>query len=540
MVAFGAVWSVFATASPPRWRFGLVLLGMQDVLIQLLNSLREYPLLTREDQAAWRERAKGLALQWPSEAEAMLAALVADTNAFDAALDGPLTALLSRLETAPGAPARVWTTSLLERVSTLMHRLSAAPIAKSQLLRSLVLSDDPTVLACWTELFPVGAQHVDTSLTPLFQRRTYDVGAIFPALLESLSFPNLASGVLDLANYLFRSGRCQPHPAAERVQQLATLLGAMAQRLKRLEETPFTNAAELKAAADVLESSLSLVIALCDALALIGDASVIGKLNQVLELRHRRLRAEAACAIARLGDKSGVRQLVALTQEPVVRTRALAYLEEVGALDKAPAEMRSSAARGEGDLAGWLAEPAQFGLAPQQMELVDSQTMYWPGFEEQVECHLFRFEYALPQGGFSGVGLAGPATHALGVDLLDYPPADIFAIYCGWQAEHAELRETDAAEITAGQRATADRFLRRLSADGFQQPRLVKLAHFFGEEHFVFEAVDGEHRQQGVVVMDGGEAFWYPRPLTSNPPGERELYWLHRGRKLLAYFNGPR
>src|SRR5690349_6728866 len=127
MVAFGAMWSVFATASPPRWRFGLVLLGMQDVLIQLLNSLREYPPLTREDQAAWRECAKGLMLQWPGEAEEMLAALVADTNVFDATLDGPLTALLSRLEPAPGASARVWTTSLLERVSTLMHRLSAAP-----------------------------------------------------------------------------------------------------------------------------------------------------------------------------------------------------------------------------------------------------------------------------------------------------------------------------------------------------------------------------------------------------------------------------
>ncbi|MDZ4781047.1 MAG: HEAT repeat domain-containing protein [Planctomycetia bacterium] len=513
---------------------------MQAELIQLLESLREYPPLSREEQAAWRERARGLTLQWPAEAEEMLSALVSDTNAVDGTLDAPLTALLSRLDAAPEAPARVWTPALLDQVSALMQRLRAAPTAQTQLLRSLVLSDDPAVLACWTGLFPVGAQQVDTSLTPLFQRRTYDVGAIFPALLESLSNPRLASGVLDLANFLFRSKRCQRHPAAERVQQLATLLGAMAQRLKRLEETPFTSAAELKAATEVLDSSLSLVIALCDALALIGDASVIGKLNQVLELRHRRLRAEAACAIARLGDKSGVRQLVALTHEPAVRTRALAYLEEVGALDKAPAEMRSSAARGEGDLAAWLAEPAQFGLAPQQMELVDSQTMHWPGFDEQVECHLFRFEYALPQGGFSGVGLAGPAVHALGIDLLDYPPADIFAIYCGWQAEHAELRDTDAAEITAGQRATADRYLRRLSTEGFHQPRLVKLAHFFGEEHFVFEAIDDEHRQPGVVVIDGGETFGYPQPLTSNPPGERELYWLHRGRKLLAIFNAPR
>lgn len=518
---------------------------MPELLMELLVGLREYPLLTRDAQLAWRRRVEGLSLAWPDDAVQLLSQLARDGNVLDATLDEPIAALISRLECSrEEAARRVWTAELLEHVTTLVsYRLAATPMAQFRLLRTLAESDEPVVLGCWAKLAehlsPIDAKHVDASLTPFFQRRSYDPEAIFPALLEALRFPSLATGVLDLANFLFRSGRCSQHPAAERVQQLASLLGGVAHRLQCLAEQPAETKADLAIATRILQESSGLVVSLCDALALIGDASVIGKLNQVMELKHRRLRTEAACALARLGDSSGVRALVQLAREPVVRSRALAYLDEVGALDEAPAELRSSVARGEGELAAWLAAPEQFGLAPQALELVESKWMHWPGNDEPVECHLFRFEYALPRGGFSGIGIAGPATHALGVDLLDYPPADIFAIYCGWQAEHAELRETDASDISAAQRATADRTLRRMIEQGYDRATLIKVGQFFGEEHFVFEAdrVDGAFRQSGVAVVDGGDIAWYAKPHSSNPPSEREIYWLHRGRKLLAYFN---
>jgi len=519
---------------------------MENALSDSLATLRQYPLLAKDQQAAWRSRVQSSTLIWPAEARELLESLSREESAFDATLDAPLAVLLGLLRTPQGAPARPWDAPLLDAATDVMSRLAQTPQARFALLHALVQSDDPAALGRWAtlleRLLPIGAKEVDASLAPLFQRRTYDPSAIFPALLESLRHPSLATGVLDLANYLYRSGRCGRHPAAERVEQIAQLLGAVAQRLQQLDEAPASDGAEHAKALEVYQTSVALVIALCDALALIGNPSVVGKLNQVLELRHRRLRAEAACALARLGDKHGVEQLVALTREPVVRSRALAYLDEVGALDQAPPEARTSAARGEGDLAAWLAAPEQFGIAPQRMELIESRRQYWPGFDEQVDCHLFRFEYALPQGEFSGVGLAGPTAHALGVDLLDYPPGDIFATYCGWQAEHAELSETDARDVTAGERATADRYARRLVEEGYHDVRLVKVAHFFGDQHFVFEADrgDAEQPQPGVVVVDGGEPYWYPQPRASNPPGERELYWLHRGRKLLAYFNASK
>jgi len=519
-----------------------------DLLSVLLQDLPGLGAASPADRAQWLKRARRLTLAWPEYALRLLRGLGELPSGAPADLDEPAAALLATLSPAPGAPAvpmptRSWDTDLLAAAEYLASRLQAAPRSLAQLLRALAQSDDPAALALWARLLvsatELGGPEVDAALVPLFQRRSYDPGAIFPQLWDGLSQPGLATGILDLANFLHRTGRTERHLAADRAEQLIQLLGGLAQRLQQLEERPAGTREEHAAGAKAFQEMVPLVIALCDAVALLGDRAAEGKLNQVMSLRHRRLRTEAACALARLGEKSGVKALVELTREPVVRNRALAYLDEVGALDEAPAEMRTSAARGEGELAAWLAAPAQFGLAPQQMELRESQTLHWPGYDEPVDCHLYSFEYHLPQGSFSGIGLAGPVTHAFGVDLQDYPPADIFAIYCGWNAEHAELRETDPAKMTATLQIAADRARRDLVASGYDEPRLVKIGQFFGEQHFVFETArgDGEHRAPGIAVVDSGETHWYSLPRTSQPPSEREIYWLHRGRKLLAHFN---
>lgn len=516
-----------------------------DLLAVLLGELPAFAAMPRGEQALWLRRVRRLTFAWPDDAMRLFRGLIGVESLDQGELDEAASALISQLAPPGGAQpaARVWNLELLVSTETLASRLGRSPKANSQLLRTLALSDDPAVLAVWVRqllAMPAGsAKDIDASLVPLFQRRTYPVDAIFPALLDGLAQPVLAAAIIDLANYLHRGRRTSRHPAADRAAQLTALIGELAQRLQRLEEHPPAALGEHQLATTILQESVPLLIALCDAVALIESKDAIGKLNQVLELRHRRLRTEAACALARLGEKSGVKALVELTKEPVVRSRALAYLDEVGATDEAPVEMRTSVARGEGDLAAWLAAPAQFGLGPQRIELLESQTMQWPGYDEPIDCHLFSFEYVLPQGSFSGIGLAGPVSHAFGVDLQDYPPADIFAIYSGWHADHAELRETHHLDFTAPQRSTADRWRRRLLDTGYADARIVKVGHFFGEQHFVFEAerYEGDDRSRGVVVVDGEEPHWYRQPATSQPPGERELYWLHRGRKLLAHFN---
>ena len=74
--------------------------------------------------------------------------------------------------------------------------------------------------------------------------------------------------------------------------------------------------------------------ALCDAIALIGDTDKTTALFQAMDLAHRRIQAEAAAALVRLGIEAGSQRLGGLAEEPSVRLRVLAYAEELGILSE--------------------------------------------------------------------------------------------------------------------------------------------------------------------------------------------------------------
>ena len=62
-------------------------------------------------------------------------------------------------------------------------------------------------------------------LSPLMQHSDWSIDVVYPAVLDSLQHASLASPVLDLANYLFREGRAEDHPASDRLPMLNHLLG---------------------------------------------------------------------------------------------------------------------------------------------------------------------------------------------------------------------------------------------------------------------------------------------------------------------------
>ena len=101
--------------------------------------------------------------------------------------------------------------------------------------------------------------------------------------------------------------------------------------------------------------------------------------------------------------------LVRLAAEPVVRLRVLAYGEELGILEQVDDAFKTSTARAEAELALWLSQPAHIGLPPTRCELVDSRMLYWPGYEEPLECFLFHFIYDFGDKQFSNIGLTRPA-----------------------------------------------------------------------------------------------------------------------------------
>ena len=431
--------------------------------------------------------------------------------------------------------AKALDVATVDRIAKLYRDLTADNPARHQLLRLLAGSGQRSALETFTRLVasdpPRESNDVLLAFVPLFQLKTYPPDAIFPTLLDAMQGPMLATVVLDLANYLTSSGRVQRHPAAGRVERLSGLLGAVVNRLARLEERPDEYARSPAELNQIVSDSTGLIVSLTNALALIGDPRVAGKLHQTLSLSHRRVRTEAASALARLGDERGTAVLVDMTAEPVVRLRALATLEEIEQLEKVPEQYRSAAARAEAELAVRLALPTYFGAPPQSLEMVDTCRQHWPGYEEAVDCYLFRYEYHFADRTLQGIGIAGPVVHAFRADLADLPPHDIYAAYAGWATEHNQIREVLADDLAAEDREAWQTRRQQLIELGYESPLLVKAGAFFGQLHYV--ATSRWHEKPGILVDDGGHVEWFSSTGAARALGPDEAYYIIKGRKLL-------
>jgi hypothetical protein len=429
--------------------------------------------------------------------------------------------------------------SVLERAAELYRHWGSRHAASPLLLCMLTSARTPPALADFAELIttdpPPEEGSVASVFGPLFQRADYDPGVLFPQLLDGITHASVAPMILDLANFVTRKGWVREHPGTPRQAAFVSLLGALVGRLGALESATPTEAGQMKALSRQVADGVSIAISLCDALALIGDRSAVGKLYQALELSHRRLRVEAAAALARLEEKMGIEVLVQMAEEPVVRLRVLAYTEELGLLDKVESKFRTGEARAEAELFLHLAQPTQMGVPPNSSELVDARTQSWPGFEGPVDCYLLRFVYHIGEVEFSNIGMAGPLTHAFAADLSDLPPDDIYAAFAGWQAEGQEIHETDIANLTDSQRAVATRLEQRLSSEGFQAIEPLTLGFFFGDHALVATAQRDE--SAGVVVADDRVTRWWPRGVNQRPIGPLEAYCIYKGRRLLRAFN---
>ena len=372
-------------------------------------------------------------------------------------------------------------------------------------------------------------------LGPLMQHPDWPLDAVFPGLLDLLDQPALAAPVLDLANFLVRSGFAVVHPAAGRVSMLHQLLGEITQRLDRFEEDPHSFGDDVETVQTRLGEAVSLAVSLCDALGIIGDRSVVGRLQQTVELRHRRVQCEAAGALARLGEESGKRRLLELTADPAARLRAIHYLDELGFGDQVEALWRSDAATAEAEMALWLSQPQQMGVPPTEVEVVESRRMMWPSFEEPVDVRLVRFEYSFADKRYSNVGITGPAVFALSADVADLPNDDIYAIYAGWQAEHPEIFTVPPEQFNESQRRLMEPLSRHLDRCGYESIRPELLGFFLDEHAGVFRAV--REGTACLVVTDGLETIDQAVAGRMRPLGAAEMFHLYKGRKMLRTFN---
>jgi len=426
-----------------------------------------------------------------------------------------------------------------EQISLLYQELDAQSACRPRLLQWLATAASEADLRLFVDLVvadpPAHGQAAAVALAPLFQRVQYDPAVLFPALFAALEHLCLAAPVLDLSNFLCRARHVERHPGWDRRDELIALLGSIVQRLAQLEELPAGAERDWAEVRHQVDEGVALVVALCDALALIGDPRASGKLYQAMELAHRRIRVEAAAALAKLGEAAGVQALVALAAEPVVRLHVLHHTAELGLSDQVDPQYASDVARAEGAVAVELAQPTFFGVPPADLQLVDDRTRFWPGYAEPVRCYLFRFTYRATAGEYSNVAIAGPLVHAFAADLSDLPPDDIYAAYAGWHVEHESIYEVPVDTLPAGERGQLYRFERHLRDAGYEDVQSALLGHFFGDRVLVARAVRAE--VAGIAVTDQQEIEWFPHRTRRHPIGPIEAFCIYKGRRLLRAFN---
>jgi hypothetical protein len=214
----------------------------------------------------------------------------------------------------------------------------------------------------------------------------------------------------------------------------------------------------------------------------------------------------------------------------------LAYAEELGIHDRIEPQYATPVAKAEAELCVWLAEPTQYGVPPSSCELVDQRKQHWPGYDDEVECFLFRFQYvvtveATGEQSFSNIGIAGPLTHAFVADLGDLPAEDIYAAFAGWHAQHSDIREHDVAHLSKSEQLEVQRLKRRLHDAAYSAIEPQRMGYFFGEKALLAAA----ERQgvKGVAVVDFQNLLFFPQRHSQRPLGLEEAYSIYKGRKLL-------
>jgi len=426
------------------------------------------------------------------------------------------------------------------QLRTLYAELGSRPALQSLLLRLLIATRQTESLTAFAHLL---VEH--SALEPRLQVEVFGdllkyadnrVSAVFPTILKGLQRSGLVSFTLDYANYAYRNKLVDSHPAKVNTKQLISLLSNLADRLGKLQDSRPSSQEEATQLGRQVTEGVALGIALCDTLASIGDAEAVASLNKVVQVEHRRLRVEAAAALAKLGMQDAGKMLVAMAAEPTERLRVLAYAKELDLLDEIDDEFSNIVARAEAEIVMYLAQPSQIGIAPQHIELIDQREQAWPGYEEPRNCFLFQFVYQFPSGDFTNIGIAGPVVMTQDADLTGLSYNDIYALFAGWHVDHPEIYAIDSGHAVGTQHVEMHRLLSSLTdSEDFEDVAPALMGTVL--ERQVLIASARRENDLGWAMVSDDSFSWISIGDPQRPLGAAEAFHVFVGRSLLTAFN---
>ncbi|MCA9116225.1 MAG: hypothetical protein KDA79_14165 [Planctomycetaceae bacterium] len=164
---------------------------------------------------------------------------------------------------------------------------------------------------------------------------------------------------------------------------------------------------------------------------------------------------EGAWAAASWGSDSAVKMLSRFCLERGLSVAAREYLEELDREDAIPGIARDPDFEAMSEMCHWLGHPGEFGRTPEDIELLDSRTLYWPPTGDERTLWLFRFHYTPTDDGDEpevGVGLVGSITATLYDETEpDMTPEEIYALHCCWELEiTGDPRAPEERTVEAG------------------------------------------------------------------------------------------
>lgn len=411
-------------------------------------------------------------------------------------------------------------------------------VLRNQLLAMLIYCG---AIETWVELIcndpPTKIEGIELAFVPLSSNDSF---SLTPEQLQHLiengtDNRTVAASIYELANREFRESRVDSHPAAGRIQPLCELAGGLINRLEMIEEGKLPEGATPESIAQTVQESVALIIALMDAMALLNHEPAKLKMKQALELKHRRLQVEAAAGLARMSDEDGITRLIALAEQPVIRPRVIAYAKELGIDDQISIELKGSISNAESMLALWLSQQEQMGLAPTSMKLLEQRELYWPSYEDPIDCFLFEFVYGTGDNAFQNIGISGPLTHAFVSDISHLNHADQFSAFAGWQTLTDEIflvAIEKAEKMLAGD---LSRLWRRVDEQTYTDATPIMMASFFGE--FVLIADATKNHEKGTLIVNNDHVDWIERGNEKAPIDWQLAFDIWKGRKLLTNFN---
>ena len=384
------------------------------------------------------------------------------------------------------------------------------------------------------ESSPPDPSRVLQAFAPLMQRPEFDPDWLFPALFDGINHSVLSPVIFDFANFCFRNELGDCHPAEQRKTEFMGLLDQLAGRMLEIDSDPTAWSSDPLQVSRMISDSVAIMVALCDTMALLNLQESVEVLKRVNRIRHRRIRAESTFALAKLGVESGQKELLELAREPVSRLRVLRYAQELGVEDQVDQEYQTDVALAESEVALWLSQPNQMGVPPSSIEFLDQRTLFWPGFDDPVECFLFRYAYQRGDNVYSNVAIAGPLVHSFIANLEDLESDDLYSVFAGWQCEHEDIFELDMSSLSPHRKTDLFKLERRLHDYGASEIETGILAVFFGEILAVARCQVED--QACVAFVDGNSVRAFE--VRSEPPiNEEIIYCLYKGAKLIDAFN---